>query len=130
MVFAGWKLSTIMKRRVEDRRGKPRFEILGDLWGHIDITSSILVRNIGRDGALLESPLQLEPNSMHWITVIVEGEPYLVQVRVRHSRAEPRIGGELRFSAGVEFVKLPPAVADELRRSTTTTNTVSAEMQR
>lgn len=115
-----------MKRRTGDRRSKPRFEIVGDLWGCMDTTASVLVQNICRGGALLDSPAPLGIDSTHWVTVLVDGQPHLVQFRVRHSRPRPSGYTAPRFSIGVEFLRLPPAVEVELRRMVTQDD-VSAE---
>ena len=40
--------------------------------------------------------------------------PHLVQIRVRHSSPAPPDGAEPRFSIGVEFLKLSPAVEDAI----------------
>jgi hypothetical protein len=98
-----------MKRRIGDRRGKPRFEIVGDLWGSLETTASMLVHNLGRGGALLESPLPLASESVHWVTALAEGEPHQVQVRVRHSSPVTSGAGQ-RFLIGVQFLKLSPGL--------------------
>jgi len=105
-----------MKRRIGDRRNKPRFEIVGDLWGSIDITSSMLVQNLGRGGALLESTLPLAADSVHWVTALAEGQPHLVQIRVCHSTATRTREGEPRFLIGVEFLKLSPGIEEAIVR--------------
>jgi hypothetical protein len=96
-----------MNRRGSDRRGRPRFEIVGELWGTIETRATLTVCNLGPGGALVESPVALEPGSMHWLTAEVDGEPQLVQVRVRHvARGE----GMAPHMAGVEFVARTPAL--------------------
>lgn len=121
--------SARMKRRTGDRRSRPRFEIVGDLWGTIDTTASILVRNIGRGGALLDSPLPLIEGSVHWATAIADGQPHLVQIRVRHSSRASGAGAESRFSIGVEFLKLSPAVEEAIAQLLVTADGgVSAEV--
>lgn len=105
-----------MKRRVGDRRGKPRFEIVGDLWGSVDATTSLDVQDLGRGGALLASPLPLTQDSVHWVTAVADGEPHLVQIRVRHSRPAPTSGGVMGYLIGVEFLRLPPAVEGAIAR--------------
>lgn len=116
-----------MKRRIGDRRGKPRFEIVGDLWGSIDTTTSIDVQNLGRGGALLESPLPLTQDSVHWVTALADGEPHMVQIRVCHSRPAPGKAGAARFLIGVEFVRLSPAVEDAIARAMQLGNGRAAE---
>jgi len=105
-----------MKRRIGDRRSKPRFEIVGDLWGSIDTTTSMLVQNLARGGALVESPLPLAADSVHWVTAMAEGQPHLVQIRVRHSTPAPTGDGRPRHLIGVEFLKLSPVVEDAILR--------------
>ena len=105
-----------MKRRIGDRRGKPRFEIVGDLFGSIDTTTSMLVQNLGRGGALLESPVGLAPDSVHWVTATFDSQPLLVQIRVRHSTPALVHNGPARFLVGVEFVKLSPGSEEAIVR--------------
>lgn len=105
-----------MKRRIGDRRSKPRFEIIGDLWGSIDTTTALLVHNLGRGGALLESPMPLAPQSVHWVTATADNQPHLVQIRVRHSTPATTPGGRPRFLIGVEFLKLSPAIEEAITR--------------
>lgn len=104
-----------MTRRIGDRRGKPRFEIVGDLWASVDTTTSLVVHNLGRAGALLESARPLAADSVHWVTAAVQGQPHLVQIRVRHSTATTADGAE-RFLIGVEFLKLSPALEEAIVR--------------
>ena len=105
-----------MKRRIGDRRSKPRFEIVGDLWGSIDATASMLVQNLGRGGALLESPLPLAADSIHWVTAVADNQPHLVQIRVRHSQSVVTPNGRARYLIGVEFLKLSPGVEEAIVR--------------
>lgn len=105
-----------MKRRIGDRRSKPRFEIVGDLWGSIDMQSSMQVQNLGRGGALVESSMPLAADSVHWVTTMAAGQPHLVQMRVRHSVPAPPADGRPRYLIGVEFLKVSPAVEDMILR--------------
>lgn len=105
-----------MKRRIGDRRSKPRFEIVGDLWGSIDATATMVVENLGKGGALLQSPLPLAPESVHWVTATADNQPHLVQIRVRHSTPALGQDGRPRFMIGVEFLKLSPAVEEAIMR--------------
>jgi hypothetical protein len=90
-----------MKRRIGDRRLKSRFEIVGDLWGTIETTATLVVRNLGLRGALLESPIALALDSMHWVHAFIDGEAQPLQFRVRHARDESLNG---QYLIGVEFV--------------------------
>jgi hypothetical protein len=103
-----------MKRRIGDRRVKPRFEIVGDLWGSLDAMSPMVVQNLGRGGALVEAAVPLAPNSVHWVTATTDGQPHLLQVRVRHSTSVSTPQGDRRYLIGVEFLKLPTAISEAI----------------
>jgi hypothetical protein len=104
-----------MKRAIGDRRDKPRFEIVGDLWGSVDVSASLAVVNLGRGGALLESPVPFAPESMHSVVAVTHEESHRVSLRVRHSTAgEPH--GRRHFLVGVQFVDVSPALEEFLDR--------------
>jgi hypothetical protein len=121
------KVDGTMKRRIGDRRGKPRFEIVGDLWGTIDTSTSLTLRNLGRGGALLDSPLPLAPDSVHWVTALADGESHAVQMRVRHSKTAGGIGETPRYLIGIEFLKLSPGLEDFIMRQVVDNGNVSVE---
>jgi hypothetical protein len=104
-----------MKRRLGDRRAKARFEIVGELWGNIETSMSLVVRNIGDGGALLESPVALEPGSLHWVSALIDGDPQPVRFRVRHS-TRTTAGADANYLLGVEFVSLTPAISEFVQR--------------
>ena len=110
-----------MKRRIGDRRGKPRFEIVGDLWGSLDTSTSLTLKNLGRGGALLDSPLPLAPDSVHWVTALANGESHAVQLRVCHSTTTGS-GEHPRYLVGVEFLKLSPGLEDFIVRQVVVDN--------
>jgi hypothetical protein len=112
---AAWtrqKVRRAMKRRIGDRRAKARFEIVGELWGSLDANATFTVRNLGSSGALLESPVALAPDSMHWVSAIIDGQAEPLRVLVRYS---VRNEGA-RFLTGVEFVSVTPATQAFIRR--------------
>jgi hypothetical protein len=43
------------KRRLGDRRGRARFEIVGQLWGALESVQPLVLHTLSRGGALLES---------------------------------------------------------------------------
>ena len=118
---AAEKVDGTMKRRIGDRRGKPRFEIVGDLWGSLDTSTSLTLKNLGRGGALLDSPLPLAPDSVHWVTALANGESHAVQLRVRHSTTTES-GETPRYLIGVEFLKLSPGLEDFILRQVVVDN--------
>lgn len=101
-----------MTRKLTDRRGRPRFEIVGDLWGAVELSARLEVLNAGRGGALLASPIPLVEDSVHTLAVIAAGERQVVSALVRHSRP----GTGKAYLIGVEFLDLPEAVASVIDR--------------
>ena len=99
------------KDRLGDRRGELRFEIIGHLWGALESTEHLPLRDIGRGGVLVESRLPLAPDSVHAMLLRFGAEPdHDVRVRVRHVR--PADAGE-GYLVGLEFLDLTaPAVAE------------------
>lgn len=110
------KASNTMDRTAEDRRDRSRFEIVGTLWGRVDAVVPLVVQNIGRGGALLESPSALPENSVHWVTLLADGQRHRVQIRVCHTRLTSNSRGAPRFAVGVEFLALSPAVGEAIER--------------
>ena len=100
--------------RLGDRRGELRFEIIGHLWGALESTARLPLRDIGRGGALVESRLPLAPESVHGMALRVGAEPeHDVKVRVRHVR--PADAGE-GYLVGLEFLELAAPAVDEIDR--------------
>jgi hypothetical protein len=109
------KVRRAMKRRIGDRRSRARFEIVGDLWGSLDANATLTVRNLGSHGALIESPVALAPDSMHWVTAVIDGHAEPLRVLVRHS-VRNESGRTPRYLSGVEFVSVTAATEAFIRR--------------
>ena len=48
-----------MRRKIGDRRIRPRFDIVGDLWGSLETVLRLPLRNVSRGGALIHSHVPL-----------------------------------------------------------------------
>ena len=103
-----------MKRRLGDRRGRPRFEIVGDLWGTLDTVVGMPLVNIGRGGALVQSSVPLTPDSIHHVAVSCEGHQMPTSVQVRHVRPIPGVDGQPQFLIGLAFLSLPEALQAQI----------------
>ena len=103
-----------MERRLGDRRGRPRFEIVGELWGTLDTALSMPLLNVGRGGALVRSTVPLPQHSVHHVTVTSEGLQTPTSVQVRHVR--PMLGSDGRdyFLIGLEFLTLPTTLRAQI----------------
>jgi hypothetical protein len=93
-----------------NRRGRPRFDIVGDLWGSLETVLSLPLKNVSRVGALIHSHVPLPPQSVHRIAFHADGQELLVPVRV--SRVDPQVSadGERTYLIGVEFISAQPAL--------------------
>jgi hypothetical protein len=104
-----------IKDRLGDRRGELRFEIIGQLWGSLEVVEHLPLRNIGRGGALVESRLPLSSDTLHGVRLLLGKEPDDVQVRVRHVTPIREAAGE-RFLIGLEFVNPPLGTVEQIDR--------------
>ncbi len=112
---AAERVAALMKRRIGDRRLKTRFEIVGELWGSLDASATLSMRNVSAGGALLESPVPLVPESIYEASAYFDDEPQPVRFRVRHS---VKMSGarEPRYLTGIEFVRVTAAVEAFIQR--------------
>ena len=108
-----------VRRKLGDRRGRPRFDIVGDLWGTLETVLRLPLRNVGPGGALIESSVALSPESVHRLMFRYDGQDASTQVRVRHVKPEFSIDGERTFLIGVEFLAPHPMLVGHIERSLT-----------
>jgi hypothetical protein len=103
-----------MKRRLGDRRGRPRFEIVGDLWGTLDTVIGMPLLNVGRGGALVESSVPLAPDSIHHVALTCDGQPTPASVQVRHVRPVTGTDGAQHYLIGLSFLSMPAALLAQI----------------
>jgi len=94
-------------RRVGDRRQALRLEVVGALWGSLEFQKQARVRDLNHEGALLEYPVPVLPDTVHAVTFEHRGERVSLDVRVRHVRQAAGPDGTMVYLAGVEFVSVP-----------------------
>jgi len=98
-----------------DRRSQRRLEVVGHLWGALDIMEPARVIDISLGGVLVESPVAVPPGSEQPIQLTVDGQPIVVEARVCHIRRAPVVNaGRASYFVGYEFVTLPAALAEAL----------------
>jgi hypothetical protein len=100
-------------RKLGDRRSRPRFEIVGQLWGALETVEPLDLKDISRGGALLESRVPLSPDSVHRLRVAFNDVIADVQARVRHVRSVPQASGD-RYLIGLEFLHVQQAALDRI----------------
>jgi hypothetical protein len=104
------------RRSLGDRRRRLRFEIVGQLWGSLLAEESLVLRNIGPGGALLEAPLPLEIDSLHTVRLLEDDQPRDVQARVRHvTLVRAEAGQTSRYLIGVEFLGIPAEALNQIQ---------------
>jgi len=94
-----------VNRRIGERRLKPRFEVVGgELWGRLETSASLTVRNLGIHGALVHGRIELPAGSTQLLTADLDGRPE--QVRVRVMRCQPAAGSLGWYEIALEFLTL------------------------
>jgi hypothetical protein len=103
------------KDRLGDRRGELRFEIIGQLWGSLEVTEQLPLRNVGRGGALVESRQPLSADGVHALRLVIGNQPSDVQARVRHVTPLREAAGD-RYLIGLEFVNPGVGTLEQIDR--------------
>ena len=100
-----------------DRRSQPRYDVVGSLWGVLELSEEARVLNISTSGALVDSPFPCAVDSTQAVRLGIEGHDVTVDARVRHVRPEPRSSGlEPRYFLGLEFMSPPLSVLQSIEQ--------------
>jgi hypothetical protein len=105
-----------MRRKLGDRRSRPRYDVVGDLWGTLETVLRLPLRNVGPGGALIESHVALPAESIHRLTFSHDGLDTSTQVRIRYVKPAISGEGERTFLMGVEFLSAHPALVAQIQR--------------
>lgn len=95
-----------MKTPSTDRRAYERYDVLGSLWGVLELPEAATILNVSRTGLLVETTVNAAPNAVHRVDMLVDGEPVRIHAIVRHCYAVER--GIHRI--GLEFLEVPTTV--------------------
>jgi hypothetical protein len=102
----------VVRRKIGDRRIRPRFDIVGDLWGTLETVLQLPLRNVSRGGALIHSHVPLPSQSVHRLAFNADGHDVSVPVRVSHVDTQTSAEGERTYLIGVEFLAAQPALLE------------------
>ncbi len=105
-----------MRRKLGDCRSRPRYDVVGDLWGTLETVLRLPLRNVGAGGALIESHVALPAESIHRLTFSYGGQDASTQVRIRYVKPTISGEGERTFLMGVEFLSVHPALVAQIDR--------------
>jgi hypothetical protein len=90
-----------------DRRVRPRFEILGALWGTLDLDEGARVLDISSTGALIESTESATVDSMQLVRIVIAGTEITTSAYVRHVRFVTDDDLRTRHLIGLELISPP-----------------------
>jgi hypothetical protein len=102
-----------LKKRIGDRRGRARFEIVGTLTGTLETVQRFKVRNVGAGGALVDSTVPLPLHSRITGRLAFRGQSREVRGEVRHITPLRDRADTMRYLIGVQW-EPPTRVADLL----------------
>lgn len=105
-----------MRRKLGDRRIRPRYDIVGDMWGTLETVLRLPLKNVSPGGALIESHMPLPAESVHRLVFVCDGQETAAQVRVLHVKPTLSLDGERTYLIGVEFLSLHPALVGQIDR--------------
>jgi hypothetical protein len=97
-----------------DKRESERIPILGDLRGEIMVFQPMLVREISRGGANIETRTPLQLNSLHDLRLTLGDTSVVVKGRVVHSRISDVEQDVVTYRSGIQFVATPERVIDAI----------------
>ena len=89
-----------------DRRQAPRLEFVGDQWGSLDGHEAMYLRNVGREGALVEATALLPVGSIQAIRLVHESSSVDCRAAVRHFLPRSGSAGQLLYLIGLQFLNL------------------------
>lgn len=89
-----------------DRRDRERFDIVGMLWGQLEVGEPARVVNVSTTGVLLETCITFALGAEQTLQLLVDGQPVLVDTIVRRI-APINDGRPYRFEVALEFVAPP-----------------------
>ena len=99
---------------MSDRRSQPRFDVIGTLWGVLELREEARLRNVSSTGILLDSPFPMALDSAQTIRLAVDGQGVSVEARVRHVHPQSDERREPRYVIGLEFIDPPLSVLQSI----------------
>ena len=90
---------------MSDKRDAERVAILGELQGEMMVFQPMLVKEISRGGATVETRFPLQLNSLHDVRLILDNQSVVLKGRVVHSRISDVDQDIVTYRSGMEFVE-------------------------
>jgi hypothetical protein len=105
-----------IRRKLADRRGRPRFEIVGELWGSLEMGVGLTLANVSHSGGMVLSPVRLETGSEHHVSINCQGYQSPTKVRVRHVRPSAGDSGQPGYFIGLEFLTVGAVLQTQIQQ--------------
>jgi len=98
-----------------DRRRRIRLEVVGSLWGAMEVDRPAELVNISLSGALITSPVPTAVDSTQSVRLTIEGHEVTIAARVRHLQRLSTAGeSEPHYRIGLEFLEAPSILVHAL----------------
>jgi len=94
-----------------DKREAERVPILGELQGEVMMFEPMLVKEISRGGATVDTRFPLHLNSLHDLRLTLGAHSVVVKGRVVHSRIIDVDQDIVTYRTGMEFIELSERVS-------------------
>jgi hypothetical protein len=88
-----------------EKRDTERVAILGELQGEIMVFQPMLIKEVSRGGATVETRFPMHLNSLHDLRLTLGDKSVVVKGRVVHSRISDVDQDIVTYRTGVEFVE-------------------------
>ena len=90
---------------MSNQRDGERVSMLGDIPGEIMVLEPMIVKELSRGGATLETRFSLQLNSLHDLRLVLGERTVVVKGRVVHSKICDVDQETVLYRSGVEFVE-------------------------
>ncbi len=101
---------------MSDRRVQVRYDVVGALWGQLELDEQTRVRNVSMTGVLVDSSVAPALDAEQTVRVLVDGQSVTIDARVKHVRPVSEGSGTPRYLVGLEFMSLPISVLQSIEQ--------------
>jgi len=101
-------------RPLGDRRRRIRLEVVGSLWGTLEVDRQTTLMNISRTGALILSPVPASVDTTQTVKLTIEGHEVKLAARVRHLHRVSESSSAPQYRIGLEFLEAPAILIHSL----------------
>jgi hypothetical protein len=95
----------------DDKRDTERIEILGELRGEVMVFQPMVIREISRGGAQVETAFPLQLDSLHDFRLTLGDSSVVLKGRVAHCSISDVDQEVVLYRSGIEFIEPPDRVA-------------------